>query len=197
MDYLYPAARADEDEVDASSGASSRAPSTSKQSWTKCATPTMLRCHMNSCSRTHASRTCRTCTCRGFLFSYLGFLAVRIRMLSARAIYKPVLIAKQYDCGIASESSSAVPRGTAPQLAWLAQAHLPTHPTHRMLCQQACRTAWRAEEKSKLDSALCSNSWDQVHRPGSCRERVGQRLRGRYVCCSCERRWVHVHLAMV
>ena len=29
MDYIYPAARADEDEVDASSGASSRAPSTS------------------------------------------------------------------------------------------------------------------------------------------------------------------------
>ena len=35
MNYIYPAARADEDEVDASSGASSRAPSTSKQFWMK------------------------------------------------------------------------------------------------------------------------------------------------------------------
>ena len=32
MDHIYPAARADEDKVDASSGASSRAPSTSEQS---------------------------------------------------------------------------------------------------------------------------------------------------------------------
>ena len=42
MDYIYPAARADESAVDASSGASSRAPSTSKQSWTKCATPNAI-----------------------------------------------------------------------------------------------------------------------------------------------------------
>ena len=47
MYYIYPAARADEDEVDASSGASDRAPRTSKQSMLKCATPTMSCCHMN------------------------------------------------------------------------------------------------------------------------------------------------------
>ena len=48
MDGLRPYSRqADDDEVDASSGASSRAPS--KQSWTKCATPTTMRCHINSC----------------------------------------------------------------------------------------------------------------------------------------------------
>ena len=40
MGHIYPAARADGDEVDASSGASSRAPSTSKRSLMKCATPT-------------------------------------------------------------------------------------------------------------------------------------------------------------
>ena len=57
-DYIYPAARADEDEVDASSGASSRAPSTSKQTLMRSATPTTctqllhIECcaaNMNSC----------------------------------------------------------------------------------------------------------------------------------------------------
>ena len=49
MEYTYPAATADKDEGDASSGASSRAPSTPKQSMMKGATPTMSRRHMSSC----------------------------------------------------------------------------------------------------------------------------------------------------